>query len=274
MASTLQQIVSETRTRLASDTRPVRRRELERLASEHAPRGFRDRLLQVSENGPAVIAELKKASPSRGLIREHFPVSELARELEQAGAAALSVLTEERYFQGSLENLRAASQSTKLPCLRKDFIVDELQLLEARAYGADAALLIVAALSDEELKTLAAAAREFELDILCEVHDAQELRRATDAGLDMIGVNNRDLHTFAVTLQTSLRLSGLIPAQVLRVSESGIHSGEDIARLRAAGFQAFLIGESLMKQAHPGKALSGLLADAERESRKTEVARR
>src|SRR5690242_16807429 len=144
MAAILEQIVSETRSRLAADMGPARRRELEKAAAQHKPRRFRQRMLQSARAGPAVIAELKKASPSRGLIREPFVVAELARQMEEAGAAALSVLTEERHFLGSLENLRLASQTVGLPCLRKDFIVHEVQLLEARAYRADAALLIVA----------------------------------------------------------------------------------------------------------------------------------
>ena len=209
--------------------------------------------------GPAIIAELKKASPSKGLIRADFKVAELAAELEQAGAAALSVLTDERYFQGSLHNLELASQATAIPCLRKDFIVDEFQLLEARAYRADAILLIVAALNQDELARLYRRARELQLDVLCEVHDAAELDRALEVGCDIIGVNNRNLHTFHVDLNTSLQLAKRIPAGVLKVAESGIESGDDIARLRDAGFDAFLIGESLMRAPSPGEALRSLL---------------
>ncbi len=179
-----------------------------------------------------------------------------------AGAAALSVLTNEEYFQGSLQNLEIASQATHLPCLRKDFIVDEFQLLQARAYRADAILLIVAALDQSELVSLQARAREMELDVLCEVHDGAELQRALDAGCETIGVNNRDLHTFHVDLNTSLRLAEQIPANVLKVAESGIESGEDIARLRQAGFDAFLIGETLMRAPQPGEALRELLAQS------------
>ena len=219
-----------------------------------------------------MIAELKKASPSRGLIREHFEVADLARDMAAAGAAALSVLTEEQRFQGSLENLRIASREVSIPCLRKDFVVDQIQLLEARAFGADAALLIVAALTDLELKDLSHAAKQLQLDILCEVHDEKELERALDAGFELIGVNNRDLRSFEVTLETSLRLSAKIPLTALRVAESGIHNGADIARLRSVGYQAFLIGESLMKQPSPGDALRKLLSDALRSTAKTEVA--
>jgi indole-3-glycerol phosphate synthase len=271
MAAILQQIVSETRARLSAGISAAQRAELEKMAAAHRPRGFRARLMQTAKASPAVIAELKKASPSRGVIREDFLVAELAREMEQAGAAALSVLTEEKHFQGSLENLRLASKTVSIPCLRKDFIVDELQLLEARAHGADAALLIVAALSDAELKQLDRAARDLQLDILCEVHDEEELRRAVDIGFDVIGVNNRDLRTFEVTLETSLRLIGGIPANALHVAESGIHSGKDIARLRSAGYQAFLVGESLMKQASPGMGLRALLAGADHACAKSEA---
>ncbi|HWC19024.1 MAG TPA: indole-3-glycerol phosphate synthase TrpC [Terriglobales bacterium] len=273
MAAILQQIVSETRTRLAAGISAARRAELEKLAAQHRPRGLRQKLLEAACRGPAIIAELKKASPSRGLIREQFSVADLARQMQQAGAAALSVLTEEKHFQGSLENLGLASQTSGLPCLRKDFIVDELQLLEARAYGGDAALLIVAALSDSELKNLARAAKDRELDILCEVHDENELQRALDTGFNIIGVNNRDLRTFEVTLETSLRLIERIPSTALRVAESGIFTGADVAKLQSAGYQAFLIGESLMRQPSPGEALRKLLASAVPSTPKAEVAR-
>jgi indole-3-glycerol phosphate synthase len=216
----------------------------------------------VAESGIAVIAELKKASPSKGLIRGDFPVAELAQELENAGAAALSVLTNERFFQGSLQNLEMASQATRLPCLRKDFMIDEFQLLEARAHCADAVLLIVAALAPTELANLHRRASELQLDVLCEVHDGMELQRALDAGCETIGVNNRDLHTFRVDLNTSLQLATLMPPGVVKVAESGIETGDDIARLRDAGFNAFLIGESLMRAPHPGDALRALLAQS------------
>jgi indole-3-glycerol phosphate synthase len=219
-------------------------------------------LARVAAKGIAVIAELKKASPSKGLIRAQFDVPALARELEEGGAAALSVLTEPEFFQGSLENLRLASESTSLPCLRKDFIVDELQILEARAHRADAILLIVAALGQPELERLAAKAREHTLDVLCEAHDEEELQRALDAGCDLIGVNSRNLRTFQVDLNTALRLAGNFPREVLAVAESGIASAGDIAELRSAGYDAFLIGESLMKAGVPGSALRHLLGAA------------
>jgi indole-3-glycerol phosphate synthase len=265
MPASLDQMVAATRRRIAETKPAADLRPLERQAENQVPRGFRRGLESKSQNGIAVIAELKRASPSRGLIRSDFDSASLAKELEAAGAAALSILTDEEFFQGSLENLRRASASTKLPCLRKDFIVDEFQLLEARANGADAVLLIVAALSPEELELLAGRAREYGLDVLCEVHDEEEWRRAEDAGCTLIGVNSRDLRTFKVDLQTAFRLADSIPKTALRVAESGINNGTDIARLRAAGYQAFLIGESLMKAKSPGEALKGLLAEALRE---------
>lgn len=259
----LDQIIRATRMKVAEAKGTADLREMEQRAEGHAPRGFRRVLEEKSRAGVAVIAELKKASPSKGMIRAQFNVAELAEELEAGGAAALSVLTDQEFFQGSLENLRIASAAVKAPCLRKDFIVDEFQLLEARANSADAVLLIVAALPQVELQALAASARRRELDVLCEVHDEAELDIALDAGCDLIGVNARDLRTFNVDAETAFRLGERIPKNVLRVAESGIRSGEDIARLRAAGYQAFLIGESLMRAKQPGEALRELVASVE-----------
>jgi indole-3-glycerol phosphate synthase len=259
----LDQIVASTRRKVAEAKRVVDPWELERRAERHVPRGFRRALEEKSRSGVAVIAELKKASPSKGLIRAEFCVEELAKELEAAGAAALSVLTDEEFFQGSLGNLRAASAAVKIPCLRKDFIVDEFQLLEARANLADAVLLIVAALSQKELTALALGARSRGLDVLCEVHDEEELQRALEAGCDLIGVNARDLRTFHVDVETAFRLAERLPKNAVKVAESGIRSGEDVARLRAAGYHAFLIGESLMRAERPGEALRELVASSE-----------
>jgi len=259
----LDQIIAATRRNTAEAKHGADLRELERRAEQHVPRGFRRALEERSRVGIAVIAELKKASPSKGLIRADFPVEKLASELDGAGAAALSVLTDGEFFQGSLENLRAASAAVKIPCLRKDFIVDEFQLLEARANSADAVLLIVAALTPAELENLMLGARARGLDVLCEVHNEEELQRALDAGCDLIGVNTRDLRTFKVDPDTTFRLAELLPKSVVRVAESGIRSGEDIARLRAAGYQAFLIGESLMRAERPGEALRALVASPE-----------
>lgn len=265
MPVSLDQIVAATRRKL-EETRASRDlANLEEKAQAHVPRGFRQALETASKNGVAVIAELKKASPSRGLIRAGFDPEKLAKELETAGAAALSVLTDVDFFQGSLENLRRASASVRLPCLRKDFIVDEFQIVEARANGADAILLIVAALSQAELRKLAQSASQWHLDVLCEVHNKEELGRAVDAGCLLLGVNNRDLRTFKVDLETAIRLGEFIPNHATRVAESGIHSGADIARLRAAGYQAFLIGESLMAAKSPGEALRALLTETSTE---------
>jgi indole-3-glycerol phosphate synthase len=270
MPVSLDSIVAATRQRLsqrASEHGSARRRNsdlqaMERAAAEHTPRGFRNQLRRVARDGVAVIAELKKASPSKGLIRADFRPSELARELERAGAAALSVLTDEQFFQGSLDYLRQASSSSSLPCLRKDFIVDEFQIVEARANRADAILLIVAALDQKELVSLAGIARAQGLEVLCEAHDEQELQRALDAGCDLIGINNRNLRTFEVNLETAFRLVEKMPAACVRVAESGIQSGADVARLRSAGYEAFLIGESLMKAERPSEALTRLIEDA------------
>jgi len=266
MPASLDSIVAATRQRLSQrlsgDGQASGLRELERAAAAHTPRGFRKQLRRAAQDKIAVIAELKKASPSKGLIRADFRPSELARELEQAGAAALSVLTDELFFQGSLEYLRQASSSCSLPCLRKDFIVDEFQIIEARANRADAILLIVAALDQKELVALAGIARSHGIDVLCEAHDELELQRAVDAGCDLIGINSRNLRTFEVNLETAFRLAEKIPLECIRVAESGIHSGADIARLRSAGYEAFLIGESLMKAEHPGKALTELMEEA------------
>jgi indole-3-glycerol phosphate synthase len=261
MPANLESIVAATRQRLSERRHSVDLRALEHAAEQHAPRGFRRHLRRASADGIAVIAELKKASPSKGLIRTDFQPSLLARELEQAGAAALSVLTDVQFFQGSIEYLREASAATSIPCLRKDFIVDEFQIVEARANSADAVLLIVAALSQKELITLAESARSRNLDILCEAHDEHELQRALDAGCDLIGINSRNLRTFEVSLDTAIDLAPKIPSGVIRVAESGIHNGADLARLKAAGYHAFLIGESLMKQERPGEALAKLMEE-------------
>src|SRR5580693_3267010 len=237
MAAILERIVAASRVRVAEAKRVADWREMERRAEMHVPRGFRRALQAKSRDGVAVIAELKKASPSKGLIRADFPPAGLARELEAAGAAALSVLTDEEFFQGSLRNLEEASGAVAIPCLRKDFIVDEFQLLEARAHSADAVLLIVAALANAELNRLALGAGLHGLDVLCEVHNEEELQRALDVGCDLIGVNTRDLRTFKVDGETAVRLAERLPKNVVRVAESGIRSGEDITRLRAAGYQ-------------------------------------
>jgi indole-3-glycerol phosphate synthase len=262
--STLETILATTRATVAAAKARVPLAELDRRAAAHQPRGWVAALRRRAATGPAVTAEIKKASPSKGLIRADFNGSWLAARLEAGGAAALSVLTDESYFQGSLHNLELASAAVALPCLRKDFTVDAYQIVEARAHCADAILLIAAALRDEELRQLAQVARRLELDVLVEVHTGDELDRVLDTlgedGADAIGVNNRDLKSFAVSLETSFELVERIPAGVVRVAESGISTAEDLVGLRAAGFDAFLIGESLMRQPDPGAALAALLA--------------
>lgn len=213
---------------------------------------------------PAVIAEVKKASPSKGVIRADFDAVAIARRYAAAGAAAISVLTEERHFQGSPAHLEAIRAAVDLPVLRKDFIVDPYQVEEARAWGADAILLIVAALDDAALRDLHAAALALELDVLVEAHTADEVDRAAAAGATLIGINNRDLRTFATSLETAERLYPRLPAGALAVAESGIGTPADVARLRRAGYQAFLVGESLMREPDPGAALRDLLAGAPR----------
>lgn len=258
----LDEIISATRRKVAECRSQADLRDLERRAEQHAPRGFRKAIESASQTGPAIIAELKKASPSRGLIRADFVPTLLAVELEAAGATALSVLTDEEFFQGSLANLQAASAATRLPCLRKDFIVDAFQILEARANSADAILLIVAALTQNELTALAKRAAELNLDVLCEVHDEEELGRALDAGCELIGVNTRDLRTFKVDLNVAFRIAPSLPLGVVAVAESGIETGADISRLRSAGYNGFLIGESLMRAERPGEGLRALLSEA------------
>ncbi len=232
---------------------------LERRAAAHRPRGFADALRTAAATRPAVIAEIKKASPSRGLIRADFRPADLAPALQAAGAASLSVLTDSEFFQGSLADLETASASVTIPCLRKDFILDPFQILEARASGADAVLLIVAALSDNTLGLLHDFAIDLGLDVLVEAHDHVEIERAIDLGAKMIGVNSRDLRSFTVKADSLLCMAEALPADVLRVAESGIRTAADIASLRAAGYQAFLVGEALMRQPDPAAALALLL---------------
>jgi indole-3-glycerol phosphate synthase len=258
----LDQIISATRERVARSREQVDLRTLEQKAAAHAPRGFRRRLAALAQSSPAVIAELKKASPSKGVIRTSFPVAQLAVQLARNGASALSVLTDEQFFQGSLANLMEASGAADVPCLRKDFIVDEFQVLEARAHRADAILLILAALGDEEFRSLLTQARELGLDALCEVHDEVELERALEGGADMIGVNSRDLRTFEVKLDTIWELAAKIPSTTLRVAESGISKGSEIREFYDCGYQAFLVGETLMRAEDPGKKLRQILEEA------------
>ena len=208
---------------------------------------------------PAIIAEIKKASPSKGVLQPNFHPAFLAHAYEQGGAACLSVLTDKKYFQGSLHDLEAARAAVTIPVLRKDFIIDRVQIFEAAAYGADAILLIAAVLDVSELQSFRELASSFGMASLVEVHDQEELQKAVHSGAEIIGVNNRNLETFEVSLDTSLRLSYLMPASAIRVSESGIHTRADIELLRGAGFEAFLIGESLMRSRNVTVSLKELL---------------
>lgn len=220
------------------------------------PRDFAGAL---TRSGLNVISELKKASPSLGVIRENYSPSLLAAGLEVAGAAALSVLTEEEFFLGSLGDLKEASKAVKIPILRKDFIIDPWQVWETRAAGADSFLLIAAVLDDEALRELLELGRTLKMEPLVEVHSREELVGVLDAGARIIGVNNRDLRDFQVHIETSIELIELIPEECIAVSESGLHTNGDLFRLRQAGFDAFLIGEHLMKREDPGAALAELL---------------
>ncbi|MFT4114846.1 indole-3-glycerol phosphate synthase TrpC [Silvibacterium sp.] len=255
----LERILHQTRATVAERKRQSPAGELERRAANHIPRGFARALKAAAQHGPAILSELKKASPSKGLIRPEFEPHFLAQSLANGGAAALSVLTDEPFFQGSLRNLEIASAAVTIPCLRKDFIVDKYQIVEARAHAADAILLIVAALTDTELEAFTIEAHDYGLDVLCEVHTAEELERVQGLGADAYGVNNRDLKTFEVSLETSLKLVGRLPKDAVKVAESGIHTSEHLEILRNAGFDAFLIGESLMRHADPGAALKALV---------------
>ncbi|MCK6553597.1 indole-3-glycerol phosphate synthase TrpC [Candidatus Binatia bacterium] len=221
----------------------------------------RDFAAALAHRPRAIVAEVKKASPSRGVIRAEFDPVAIATAYDAAGAAAISVLTEERYFQGRLEYLESVRAHVTVPLLRKDFTIDPYQLYEARAYGADAALLIVAILDDEALRELLFLAQELNLTALVEVHDAGELRRALAAGATLIGINNRDLRTFRTSLETTEALMASVPAGVQVVAESGIETAADMRRLERCGVHAFLIGETLMRAPDPGAKLGELLRD-------------
>jgi indole-3-glycerol phosphate synthase len=210
-----------------------------------------------------VIAECKRRSPSRGVLRADYDPAAVAREYESAGAAALSVLTEPTFFDGAPEHLTAVRAATTLPVLRKDFIVDPYQIFEARAIGADAILLIVSALKSSELRRLHVIARDMGLDVLVEVHDTAELETALKVGGTIVGVNNRNLRTLDVDIDTSQQIIDRIPSGVVAVAESGLRSGDDVIRLREAGYSAFLIGEHLIGQPSPGAALAEILSRAE-----------
>jgi indole-3-glycerol phosphate synthase len=226
-----------------------------------SPRGFEAALRRkIAEGRSAVIAEIKKASPSKGVLREHFLPADIARAYETGGAACLSVLTDESFFQGSPAYLGQARAACSLPVLRKDFLYDPYQVLQARAWGADCILLIVAALTDAQLGELEACAQELGMDVLVEVHDAQELDRALRLRTPLLGINNRDLRSFEVSLQTTIRQLDRIPADRLVITESGILTAADVRLMREAGVNAFLVGEAFMRAPDPGQALAKLFA--------------
>ena len=234
----------------------------ERAETQAAPRGFAAALRsRIGAGEPAVIAELKKASPSKGVLREDFDPDRIARDYAAGGAAALSVLTDEAFFQGADRHLAQARSASGLPVLRKDFVIDAYQVYEARALGADCILLIVAALGDAHLNELAGLAGHLGMDVLVEVHDAAELERAAHLESLLLGVNNRDLRTFETTLDTTLDLLDRIPAGRTVITESGIHSRTDVARMRAAGVHGFLVGEAFMRAERPGARLRELFFD-------------
>jgi len=228
-----------------------------RLAQPETARDFRAALTARS---PAIIAEIKKASPSKGVLANDFSPARIAGSYHRGGAAALSVLTDQAFFQGSLADLQAARAAVPLPVLRKDFTIAPSQIVEAAAHGADAILLIAAILTEREIRDFRELAERHRMAALVEVHMLAELELAIAAGSDLIGVNNRDLSTFQVSLETSLRLAEHMPPGALCISESGIRTAQDIATLRAAGYSAFLVGEHLMKSADPARDLERLVA--------------
>jgi indole-3-glycerol phosphate synthase len=256
-----------------------KRKAVAQLRTDPSSRDFRERALDIRKNAyphqllqaleadlqrPKIIAEFKRRSPSAGIIRDDLTVNEIVHCYERGGACAISIVTDEEYFGGSIADLCTARSSTNLPLLRKDFIIDPIQIFEAAVAGADAVLLIVAALDDASLKELRSLAEdELRLDALVEVHTTEELRRALDAGARIIGVNNRDLRTFQVSLNTSERLIAEVPRDRILISESGLQSADSLLRLRKVGFCGFLVGEALMRAPEPDAALRNLIAAAE-----------
>lgn len=255
----LARIVAKKRLELADAA--ASREDWERRAEESRA-GRRDFRAALASTRPAVIAEIKRASPSKGALAAGVDPARIAREYERGGAAALSVLTDRSFFQGSLEDLRAARQAVRLPVLRKDFTLEGIQVVEAAAHGADAILLIVAILNEEQIRNLRQRAADYGMAALVEVHNERELETAIAAGAEVIGVNNRNLMTFEVTLETSLRLADRIPRGVVKVSESGIYSPAHIELLQRAGYEAFLVGEHLMRSGEPAAAVRALVSPA------------
>jgi indole-3-glycerol phosphate synthase len=257
VATFLETVVERTEAQLARRKREVPAADLERrLGPVRRGRPFSEALV---DEGIALIAEMKRASPSRGPIRPGASVTEVVRAYETGGAAACSVLTEPEHFGGSLDDLAEAREATSLPLLRKDFLVDEYQLLEARVAGADAVLLIVAALGGRRLSRLAATAGDLGMDSLVEVHDEEEMAAAIDAGAEVIGINNRDLHSLEVDLETTFRLLADVPAGTVVVAESGITRHDDVRALEDAGVDGILVGEALMRADDPAQAIRSLM---------------
>ncbi len=256
----LQRILARKREEIAARSLQVSRAELQAQAAAAAPvRGFVAALeAKIAAGQAAVIAEIKKASPSKGVLRADFDPAAIAHSYERGGAACLSVLTDHDFFQGSEAYLQAARAACALPVIRKEFIIDPYQVVEARAIAADCILLIAAALSDAQLVELTAAAQELQLDVLVEVHDAVELQRVLPLGLRLVGINNRNLRTFATRLEATLELLAEIPSDRIVVTESGILEVADVARMRAAEVHAFLVGEAFMRAPEPGARLAEL----------------
>ena len=270
MSDILQRILSVKRDEVAAARRERSLESLRRDAEQAASgrggpgsecRGFEPALrAAINAGGAAVIAEIKKASPSRGVLRAEFDPAAIAASYQAGGAACLSVLTDRQFFQGSLDYLRAARTACGLPVLRKDFMIEPYQVYEARAWGADCILLIVAALTDSQMAELESCAQSLGMDVLVEVHDAAELERALRLSTPLLGINNRNLRTFEVSLSTTLGLLGRVPANRLVVTESGILTAADVATMRGAGVHAFLVGEAFMRAADPGSALHEIFA--------------
>jgi indole-3-glycerol phosphate synthase len=259
--SVLREILATKREEIAAGKRQASASELRDRAGDMAPaRGFVVALEHHAGEGSAVIAEVKKASPSAGVIRADFRPAEIAASYEAGGASCLSVLTDERYFRGHRDHLREAREACALPVLRKDFIIDPWQVVESRCLGADCILLIVAALARSQMEDLHGAAEEHGMDVLVEVHDEREMEQALELQGCLLGVNNRNLHDFTTDLGTSERLKAMLPPARLLVTESGIRTRDDVERMRAAGVRAFLVGEAFMREDDPGAALQALFA--------------
>lgn len=258
----LKQIVAQKRVEIAQRMLKTSYGELhEKALAARLPRGFAQALINKQRQGlPGVIAEVKKASPSKGLLREHFIPEEIALRYEEGGAACLSVLTDAKYFQGHEDYLIAARAACSLPVIRKDFIIDPYQVIEARAINADCILLIAACLSYEQMAELNLLAHELGMDVLIEVHNAEELEVALSLSNRLIGINNRDLHTFEVSLETTYNLLPLIPSDRLVITESGLATKEDIKAMQEKGVNSFLIGEAFMREEDPGVALQEMFA--------------